>query len=103
MPDQRSDRLRGSGFSEELEVQAFHKMLTLSIRNIAGLRVLWRAKRLGRTNTKSGRFYLVQRGHFYLAITMELRIMYIMLNAISSAVLRHFRKFANRPRPVLAV
>jgi hypothetical protein len=81
VPDQRSDRLRGSGFSEELEVQAFHKMLTLSIRNIAGLRVLWRAKRLGRTNTKRGRFYLAQRGHFYLAITMALAIIYLTKGA----------------------
>jgi len=36
-----------------------------------------------------GHFYLAERGHFYLAVTHELRIMYIMLNA---ALTREFTR-----------
>src|ERR1700679_800082 len=47
-------------------------MLTLGIRNIAGLPVLLESQKTGPDEH--------QRGHFYLAITCALRIMYIMLN-----------------------
>src|SRR5882724_6626193 len=59
-------------------------MVTLGIRIMANLPAPNDGLRRVDHLNQSGHFYLAERGHFYLAVTVILRIMYIMLNYAST-------------------